>query len=158
MTDESPTQKVRSGVFGIIALFSSIVILLVAFFGTSNEVGTYKFSENRRLIVLLNISSSSFLKTTSPDVCSGIGPLKGLKGSTIYIKSSSWNQTLTIPKGALNSQGDCEYTIETEVGPNFSGSSINVVVEFPFGSSPAKSYAIPELPPFGSINVEIALS
>lgn len=158
MTEEIAPKKVRSGVFGIIAMFSSLIILLTSFLGTSRDAGTYKFSENRRLVVLLSVSSSSFLETTDPNVCSGIGKLRGITGSTLYIKSSSWNESLIIPKGTLNSQGDCEYTLKTDVGSNFSDSSVNVTVEFPFGTSPAKSYPLPELPPFGNITVEIALS
>ncbi len=158
MTDEIAPKKVRSGVFGIIAIFSALIVLLTSFLGSSREVGTYKFSENRRLIVLLTISSSSFLETTDPNVCSGLGALSGIKGSTLFIKSASWNEQLTIPKGTLNSQGDCEYTLKTDVGATFSDDSVSVTVEFPFGTSPAKSYSIPELPPFGNITVEIALS
>lgn len=154
---ETATKKKRSGIFGIIAIFSSLILIPLSLFYTfsGNSKTIAAVSSNLKIKVVL--TTDQFLTSGSGNVCNGVGDFKNIKSSTLTIKQGSWNTKVGIGSGILNDQGSCVYEITVAPPSNFKGGSIKIGIDFPFGSLPEDSYPVGSEAPYDITTISVPL-
>lgn len=158
LTDrESAPKKMRSGIFGIIAIFSSLILIPLSLFYTftDNSKTTAAVSTNLKIKVVL--TTDQFLTSGSGNVCNGVGDFKNIKNSTLTIKQGTWNTKVGIGSGVLNDQGSCVYEITLAPPSNFKGGSIKIGIDFPFGSLPEDTYPVGSEAPYNITTISVPL-
>lgn len=155
--EELPAKKKRSGIFGIIAILSSLILiplsLMYSFSGSSKTVAAV--SSNLKIKVVL--TTEQFLTSGAGNVCNGVGDFKNIKSSTLNIKQGSWNTKVGIGSGILNDQGSCVYEITVAPPSNFKGGSIKISIDFPFGSLPEDIYPVGSETPYNITTISVPL-
>ncbi len=149
--------KVRSGVFGIITIFSSLILLFVVFFNPFHENGQYNLDVTTDITVNLKLSSNEFLVISNKNNCDGLGSVPGLKSSTIYAKSSSIDKSAQLGNGQLNDEGECEYTITIPTSDSFKGGDVDFSLVFPFAKSRIFTIDVGTEAPYKKVNISIPL-
>lgn len=153
---ETPVKK-RSGIFGIIAIASSLILIPVALFGSFSETTETDAAVNNNVIIRVVLSTDQFLTVTSGNVCDGVGTFKNIKNTTLNIKQGSWNTKTSIGKGNLNDQGSCVYEITLAPPSTFSGGTLRISIDFPFGSLPEDTYDVGKSVPYGITTISVPL-
>lgn len=153
---ETPEKK-RSGIFGIIAIFSSLILIPVALFGSFSETTETDAAVSNNVVIRVVLTTDQFLTTTSGNVCDGVGDFKNIKNSTLNIKQGSWNTKASIGKGILNDQGSCVYEITLAPPSTFTGGTLRISIDFPFGSLPEDSYFVGTKVPYGITTISVPL-
>lgn len=149
--------KVRSGVFGIITIFSSLVLLFVIVFNPFHKNGQYNLDVTTDITVNLKLSSNEFLVISNRNICDGIGSVPGLKSSTIYAKSGSIDQSAQLGSGQLNDEGECEYTITIPTSDSFKGGDVDFNLIFPFAKSRIFTINVGREAPYKKVYINIPL-
>jgi hypothetical protein len=150
-------KKAKSGLFGIVALLSGLVLLLVALFNSFGDSGQFHLDSNTDLTINLKMSSQQFLVVSEKNVCDGIGDYPGIRTSQAIIKSGSIDKKVQIGSGQLNDQGQCEYFITVPTPDNFKGGTVNFSFVFPFGKSDVFPINVGDSAPYKKAVVEIPL-
>lgn len=156
-TEEESPKKKRSGVFGIIAILSSLILIPVALFGSFSETTETDATVSNNVIIRVVLTTKAFLTVTSGNVCDGAGDYKNIKNSTLNIKQGSWNTKASIGKGILNDQGSCVYEITLAPPSTFDGGTLKISIDFPFGSLPEDSYEIGNSVPYAITTISVPL-
>lgn len=154
---EESKPKVRSGVFGLVAIFSSIVLLIVAFINPFNSNGEFYIDSNTDITIKLNLTSADFLIVSSKNVCDGSGANSGIKTSTAFATAKNLNESAPIGTGQLNDQGKCEYEIKIPTSDDFKGGTVDFSFKFPFGKSRVFSINVGDRAPYSDALIEIPL-
>lgn len=128
-------SKLRSGVFGIVAIVSSLVLLVISFINPFHTNGQFHLDADTDITIKLKLSSAEFLVISNKNVCDGVGAVSGIKSSTAYASAPSLSAKTAIGTGQLNDQGECEYVIKIATSDNFNGGKVNFSFKFPFGKS-----------------------
>jgi hypothetical protein len=136
LVDGEESKKSRSGIFGLIAIASSFILILVSLLGNFSGTSAFEKDTDTRLHVVMNLSSNEFLTSSAANVCDGVGTIKGISTSTIKVAQGAWVQTLKVGSGSLNSQGKCIYKYDLYPPSDFKGGNIQLSATFPFGISP----------------------
>lgn len=156
-TSEDSQPKVRSGVFGIIAIFSSVILLVLAFINPFHTNGQYHLDSSTDITINLNLSSEEFLVVSKTNVCDGIGGVKGIKTSTAFAVAPNLDARAQIGSGQLNDEGECEYTIKIATPDNFKGGTVNFSFKFPFGKSREFPISVGNKAPYTAAIITIPL-
>lgn len=128
--------RVRSGVFGIVAILSSVTLLIVAIFSPTSDNSKITLVSDRAINVALTLISDEFIESGLFSPCGGVGSIKGISTSMLTVASGSWKKTVKIGVGTLNDNGDCIYVFKIMPPESFSGGEIKISARFPFGFSP----------------------
>jgi hypothetical protein len=155
--DLETSKKKRSGVFGIIAIFSSLILIPVALFGSFSETTETDAAVSNNITIRVVLSTKQFLTVTSGNVCDGVGDYKNIKKTTLNIKQGSWNTKSSIGKGNLNDQGSCVYEITLAPPSTFDGGTLKISIDFPFGSLPEDSYEVGDSVPYAITTISVPL-
>jgi hypothetical protein len=142
------TVKSRSGIFGIVAILSSVVIVLVSLTFTVTDSTTTDSAVDPYIKVRVILESDSFSKQGTLDVCSGTKELPNINKSQVFISQGSWQSKVAIGKGLLDNQGDCIYNVSVLPLSTFSGGDVNFSVVFPFGTSPVTTFDVGNSAPY----------
>jgi hypothetical protein len=151
------SEKKRSGIFGIIAIFSSLILIPVALFGSFSETTETDAVVNNNVIIRVVLTTDQFLTVTSGNVCDGVGDFKNIKNSTLNIKQGTWNTKASIGKGILNDQGACVYEITLSPPSTFKGGTLRISIDFPFGSLPEDTYPVGNSVPYAITTISVPL-
>jgi len=130
------SKKSRSGIFGLIAIASSFILILISLFGNFSDTSQFEKDTDNHLHVTLALSSKEFLTSSAANVCDGVGTIKGISTSTIKVAQGDWVKNLKVGSGNLNSQGQCIYKYDLIPPSGFKGGGIQLSATFPFGESP----------------------
>jgi len=149
--------KVRSGVFGIITIISSVILLIVVIFNPFHSDGEYNLDVTTDVTVSLKLSSDEFLVISNKNNCDGIGSVPGLKNSTIYAKSDSIDKSAKLGSGQLNDEGECEYIITIPTSDSFKGGDVDFNLVFPFAKSRVFTIDVGTQAPYKKVNISIPL-
>lgn len=153
---EETVAKKRSGVFGIIAILSSLLIVLVSLTFTVTNSTTTDSAIDPYVKVRITIVSDSFSSQGKTDVCAGTTDLPGISKSQVSISQGSWQSTVAIGKGLLDNQGDCIYSVSVLPISTFSGGNVNLSVKFPFGTSPITIFDVGDSAPYEVATVQLS--
>jgi hypothetical protein len=157
LVDGEESKESRSGIFGLIAIASSFILILVSLFGNFSDNSQFEKDSDNHLHVTLALSSNEFLTSSAANVCDGVGTIKGISTSTIKIAQGAWVQTLKVGSGSLNSQGQCIYTYDVIPPSNFKGGNIQLSATFPFGVSPIFNVNVGNTSPWAPAAMTIPL-
>lgn len=135
VTEEARRKRPRSGVFGIIATFSGIALILLSLFSPFSGSPEIQIEADTNIPIILTIKSPQFATATSGNVCDGVGRIQGIKDSQLTITKGSWSESVRIGSGTLNDQGDCIYNFRIAPPSTFTGGDIKLSAQFPFGKS-----------------------
>lgn len=149
--------KVRSGVFGIITIFSSLILLVVVFFNPFYADGQYNLDVTTDITVNLKLSSKEFLVITNKNNCDGLGSVPGLKNSNIYAQSESIDKSAKLGNGQLNDEGECEYTVTIPTSDSFKGGNVDFSLIFPFAKSRVFTIDVGTQAPYKKVSISIPL-
>ena len=153
---EEKAAKTRSGVFGIIAILSSLLIVLVSLTFTVTDSTTTDSAIDPYVKVRVTLASDSFITQGTTDVCAGTEELPDLDKAEVLISQGSWKSKVPIGEGLLDSQGDCIYTVSVLPISTFSGGKVVLSVVFPFGTSPATTFDIGDSAPYEVAAVRVS--
>ena len=151
--DLDTSKKKRSGIFGIIAIFSSLILIPVALFGSFSETTETDAAVSSNITIRVVLTTKQFLTVTSGNVCDGVGDYN----TTLNIKQGSWNTKASIGKGNLNDQGSCVYEITLAPPSSFDGGTLKISIDFPFGSLPEDSYEVGDSVPYAIPTISVPL-
>ena len=149
--------KQRSGIFGLVAISCSLLVIIVSLFSSFFGNSELKQDVDYKIHITLVLSSKTFLSSNSEAVCDGQGDLKGINTSVVKISSSSLNESLKIGSGTLNNQGACIYNLSFLPPSNFGGGYITIMAVFPFGSSSDFKFNLGTEAPWDPARVSIPL-
>lgn len=154
---ETSQPKVRSGVFGIVAIFSAFVLILIAFVNPFHTNGQYLLDTNTDITIRLNLESEDFLVISNKNVCDGTGRISGIKTSTAFASAKNLNASKPLGSGQLNDEGKCEYIIKIPTSDEFKGGNVDFSFKFPFGKSRVFSINIGDKAPYVDALIDIPL-
>jgi hypothetical protein len=150
--------KARSGIFGIIAILSSVVIALVSLTFTVTDSSTTESAIDPYLRVRVTLVSDSFTTQQTGNVCDGTKDLPDIDAAEVLISQGSWKSKISIGRGLLDNQGDCIYTVSLLPISTFSGGKVMLSVSFPFGTSPVTTFDVGNSTPYQVAQVRIAFN
>lgn len=152
---EEAKPKVRSGIFGLISIFSALILVAIAYVNPFSADGQFHLDSSTDITVNLKLTSQEFLVISDKNVCDGVGPFPGIKTSTLFVKSSSLNESQNVGSGKLNDQGACEYTITVPTTESFKGGNVDFSLKFPFGKSRVFTINVGTSAPYKPAEIEI---
>ena len=155
--EETVAKKKRSGIFGIIAIFSSLILIPLSLFYTFSGSSKTASVVSTNLKIKVVLTTEQFLTSGSGNVCNGVGDFKNIKSSTLTITQGSWNTKVGIGSGILNDQGSCVYELTVAPPSNFKGGFIKIGIDFPFGSLPVDSYPVGSEAPYDITTISVPL-
>jgi len=152
---EETVAKKRSGVFGIVAIFSSILIILVSLTFTFADQSKTTSAVDGNINIRIALSAKSFLTAGTANVCAGVADFPKINQSVVTVSQGAWVENLPIGTGILNDQGQCTYSIKILPPSTFDGGKIKVAIKFPFGSFPGESFDLGTATPYATVLLNI---
>ncbi len=152
---EETVAKKRSGVFGIVAIFSSLIIIAGSL--TFNFVDQTKTSSNvgGDINIRITLSAQAFRTSASATPCAGVPDFPKISQSVVTVSQGAWVEEFPIGKGILNNLGQCAYVLKILPPSTFNGGSIKVAIKFPFGDFPGRSFNLGSSAPYATVNLDI---
>ena len=152
---EEAVIKKRSGVFGIVAIFSSILIILVSLTFTFSDQSKTASAVDGNINIRIALSAKAFLTSSATNVCAGVADFPKINQSVVTVSQGAWVENLPIGAGILNDQGQCAYTLKILPPSTFNGGNIKVAIKFPFGSFPGKIFNLGTSTPYATVLLDI---
>jgi hypothetical protein len=153
-SEETVTKK-RSGVFGIVAIFSSILIILVSLTFTFADQSKTSSAVDGNINIRIALKAQAFLTAGTTNVCAGVADFPKISQSVVTVSQGSWVENLPIGTGILNDQGQCSYSLKILPLSTFDGGNIKVAIKFPFGDFPGRIFDLGTSVPYATVNLEI---
>ena len=157
LVDGEESKKSRSGIFGLVAIFCSAILIVLSLFANFHGNANLAQDTDSKIRVELTLTAHQFLTGNSANSCNGSGDLKGINTSSLIVKKSAWSQKVTIGSGTLNNKGQCIYNISVYPPSNFTGGVIELTAVFPFGSSSTLKHNVGESAPWKPAVMSIPL-
>jgi hypothetical protein len=154
VTEEKVPRK-RSGVFGIVAIFSSLLIILVSLTFTFTDQTKTSSAVDGNINIRIALKAQAFLTSGQSNVCAGVPDFPKLNQSVVTVSQGSWVESLPLGPGILNDQGQCTYTLKILPPSTFDGGGIKIAIKFSFAIFPARAFNLGASAPYASVSLEI---
>jgi hypothetical protein len=152
---ESPSA--RSGGFGVVAIVSSLALILIVFLSPIQENSKFTLEADTTLKISLTLSSREFTSSGMLNPCDGIGSIKGIKNSIITVANGGWKVNPKIGSGTLSDEGNCVYNINVQPPESFEGGVVQLSAVFPFGFSPVYKIDVGDKAPWSVARMKLPL-
>jgi hypothetical protein len=152
---EEKVAKKRSGVFGIVAIFSSLLIVLVSLTFTFSDQSKTSSAVDSNINIRIALKAQAFLTAGVTNVCAGVSEFPKINQSVVTVSQGAWVEKLPIGPGILNDQGQCTYSLKILPPSTFDGGNIKVAIKFPFGDFPARAFNLGTSTPYASVSLDI---
>jgi hypothetical protein len=153
---EEKVSKNRSGVFGIVAIFSSVIITLVSLtFSVSDSTKT-ESAASPYVKARVTLVSDSFRSQGTSAACAGTTSLPNLNKAAVLIGQGSWLSEVPLGPGLLDDQGNCIYSISVLPLSTFTGGNVNLSVRFTFGTSAVKIFNVGDSTPYKIATLQLS--
>jgi hypothetical protein len=160
MTSGEPTikkevPKKRSGVFGIVAIFSGLLIIFVSLTFTFTDQSKTSTAIDGNINIQIALKANAFLTSGQSNVCAGVPDFPKLNQSVVTVSQGSWVEALPLGPGILNDQGQCTYALKILPPSTFEGGDIKIAIKFSFGIFPARTFNLGASAPYASVKLDI---
>jgi hypothetical protein len=154
---EEKVPKKRSGVFGIVAIFSSLLIVLVSLTFSFTDQNKTNSAVDGNINIRIALKAQAFLTSGQSNVCAGVPDFPKLNQSVVTVSQDSWVKSLPLGSGILNDQGQCTYILKILPPSTFDGGNIKIAIKFSFAIFPARAFSLGESVPYASVSLDIPL-
>jgi hypothetical protein len=152
---EEKVPKKRSGVFGIVAIFSSLLIVVVSLTFSFTDQTKTSSTVDGNINIRIALKAQAFLTSGQSNVCAGVPDFPKLNQSVVTVSQGSWVKALPLGTGILNDQGQCTYTLKILPPSTFEGGDIKIAIKFSFAIFPARAFNLGASAPYASVDLEI---
>ena len=153
-TEEKPVKK-RSGVFGIIAIFSSLLIILVSLTSNFAEQSKTSSAVDGNINIRIALKAQAFLTAGQTNVCAGVPDFPKISQAIVTVSQGAWVEQLPLGPGILNDQGQCAYSLQILPLSTFEGGNIKIGIKFSFAIFPARAFSLGTSVPYKTVNLDI---
>lgn len=150
--DSEAPKRQRSGVFGLIAIGSSIVILLTSLFADFSGTTTVTREASDKVTIGVTLKSQEFRNTSSTSICSGTSSVPNIDTAVLRIQSTGWNEEVKLGKGEKDSSGNCLYRMKFIPPTTFKGGNITFTATFQVGNTSPVTINVGTEKPYKSAN------
>jgi hypothetical protein len=154
VTEEKVPRK-RSGVFGLVAIFSSLLIILVSLAFSFSDQNKTSSAVDGNINIRIALKAQAFLTSGQRNVCAGVPDFPKLNQSVVTVSQGSWAEVIPLGNGILNDQGQCTYILKILPPSTFVGGNIKIAIKFSFAVFPARTFNLGESAPFASVSLDI---
>ena len=152
--DEKPVKK-RSGVFGIIAIFSSILIVAVSLTFNFADQSKTSSAVDGNINIRIALKAQAFLTSGQTNVCAGVADFPKISQAIVTVSQGAWVEKLPLGQGILNDQGQCAYELKILPPSTFDGGNIKIGIKFTFAIFPERAFSLGTSVPYATVNLDI---
>ena len=158
-----PAEKGSLAPFALLISFLMIAGLALLFFMRPTSSSLVEPQKKESLRIYLNITSAGFATEGSAsgslDVCRGTRDFPQIGKAVVYVSDVNNKPITSIPISEASSKKDstCKYQLEVEKLPTFTGSKLNIYVQFGFGASNTFLVDVGSKPPYKKVNIRLTL-